>query len=70
MDQSLHIELDDAPLAHRGLDGVLITSNRKEIRSPVAWYSTPLFGCKFPLTDIFFKLCHQSNGYSDVIDPW
>ena len=27
MDQSLHITFDDAPLAHRGLDGVLITTN-------------------------------------------
>ena len=30
MDQSLHINFDDAPLAHRGLNG-------KEMRSPVAW---------------------------------
>ena len=29
-----HINLDDAPLAHRDLDGVLITSNKKGSRSP------------------------------------
>ena len=29
MDQSLHINLDDATLADRGLDGVLMTSNIK-----------------------------------------
>ena len=36
MDRSLHINLDDAPLAHRTLDGVLITSNMRRIRSLVA----------------------------------
>ena len=34
MDQSLYINLDDVPLVHRSLDGVLITSNMKGIRSP------------------------------------
>ena len=29
MDQSLHINLDDAILVDRGLDGVLMTSNIK-----------------------------------------
>ena len=52
MDQSVHINLDDAHLAHRGLNGVLITSKIKGIRSSVV--GTPLFGCKFPLTEIFF----------------
>ena len=40
MDLSLHIKLDDAPLAYRSLDAVLITSNMKRIRSPVAWYTS------------------------------
>ena len=45
-DQLLYINLDNAPLAHRGLDGVLITLNCKGFRSL-------LFGCKLPLTEIF-----------------
>ena len=40
VDRSLHINLDDALLAHRSLDAVLITSNMKGIRSPVAWYTS------------------------------
>ena len=40
MDWSFHINLDDAPLANRSLDVVLITSNMKGIRSPVAWYTS------------------------------
>ena len=42
MDQSLLINLDDAFLAHRGLDGVLITSNIKVIGSLVAKYTSCL----------------------------
>ena len=40
VDRSLHINLDDAPIAHRSLDAVLITSNIKGIRSPAAWYTS------------------------------
>ena len=32
MDQLLYINLGDAPLAHRGQDGVFITSNMKGLR--------------------------------------
>ena len=34
MDRSLHINLDDAPLAHRSLDAVLIASNMKGNKIP------------------------------------
>ena len=43
MDRSLHINLDDAPLAHRSLDAVLQTYPQ--------WLGTPL---KFPLIEIVF----------------
>ena len=35
-DQLLYINLNDTPLAYRSLNCVLITSNRKGLRSPVA----------------------------------